>query len=334
MLCDWVELKALSSPAGQVRLNDVRRLWDKTREREESDPEGLEKKEEDTDNDGVAGGDDDRFFDSVENGVEERLRALGDSYPFKLGAGSKLQVHGPPTDGGYMYLFCLFLSHAGSRELFDGSWFPAVDNGTRDLFQVCSTLAAAAEVKGCAIAFGWPRPGHIPFLAKLRTVYELFGEGKVVEKRKPGVTLFAKDEEIDVIAWRPRPDKGAGTDYLLGQVASGDNWEGKAIKGGPIDNFHNNWFTSVPPSTVRPAIFIPHSVPQIEMEGTRLERLAAITYRYGMVIDRLRLPRATQEGLDLYNERRSGIHIERGNEVSLIRHWVNEQITQLQGASK
>lgn len=35
---------------------------------------------------------------------------------------------------------------------------------------------------------------------------------------------MVKDEEIDVIAWKPREDKTPGTYYLLGQVASGDKW--------------------------------------------------------------------------------------------------------------
>ena len=282
----------------------------------------------------MAGGDDDRFFDSLEAEVEERLRSLDRSYPFKLVSGSKFEVDGPPTDGGYMYLFCLFLSHASGRELFDGSWLPAVDNRIRDLFQVCSTLAAAAEVQGCAVAFGWPRPGHVPFLAKLRHVYELFGEGKVVDRRRPGVSPYAKDEEIDVIAWRPRADKAAGTNYLLGQVASGENWEGKAIKGGPIESFHNNWFDAKPGSTVRPAIFIPHSVPPVEVSGTRRERMAVIVHKYGEVIDRLRLPRSSQEGLDLVATSGGTLYIERADEIHAIGHWVNAQINLLQRASK
>lgn len=332
-LCDWAELKALSQRSGQFRLNDLRRLWDKSREREETDPEGLSVREEDTDLDAIAGSDEDRFFDSIEGEIGERIDALGNNYPFRILSGSRLSVVGPPTEGGFMYLFCLFLSYANGKELLDGNWAPRIDNGVRDLFQACSTLAAAAEVNGCGISFGWPRPGNEPFLEKLKQVYEMFGEGRVVDAPRPGVSPYVKDEEIDVIAWRPRADRAAGTVYLLGQVASGENWEGKSIKGGPIDSFHQNWFTRLPPSMAMPAIFIPHAVPPVQMSGTRRERLEAITARFGTVFDRLRLPVATQDGLNLHRAKRPGIHIERVEHIADIGHWVNEQILGLQEAA-
>ena len=187
---------------------------------------------------------------------------------------------------------------------------------------------------GCSVSFGWPRPTREPFLEKLREIYTLFGEGNVVDTARPGVSPWVKDEEIDVIAWRPMADRGAGTMYLLGQVASGDNWEGKSIKGGPIDSFHHNWFRPPPPSVAQSAIFIPHAVPPVQMSGTRRERLAAITVRFGTVFDRLRLPAATQKGLDLHNEQRQNVRIERVDDIAVIGHWVNEQIVSLQGAAR
>ena len=125
-VCDWAELKALSDPRGQVRLNDLRRLWDTNRESEDTDPEGLTAKEEDTDRDAVSGGDEDRFFDSIEGEIGARIEALGDCYPFRISHGSRLGVVGPPTDGGFMYLFCLFLSYANGKELLEARGFPAL----------------------------------------------------------------------------------------------------------------------------------------------------------------------------------------------------------------
>lgn len=333
LLCDWIELKALSSSSGKFRLNSLRRLWDINRETESSDPEGRERREDDTDVDGVGGGDDDVFMDSIVREIEERTEALADTYPFQL-TGSSLQVVGPPTIGGYTYLFCLFLSHANGGELLDGKWLPRVDNAVRDLFQVCSTLAAAAEVNGCAISFGWPRPNNNPpFLRKLKEVYAMFGEGVVVAAPRPGVSPSPKDEEIDVIAWRPRPDRSPGTLYLLGQVASGENWVGKPIKGPPIDNFHRNWFEPPPPSEAMASIFIPHAVHPAGIEGTRRERMDAITLRYGSIIDRLRLPRLTQDGVGLALEARPNLLIERLDEIKGIENWVHEQLHTLHRAS-
>jgi hypothetical protein len=327
LLCDWLELKALASRQGSFRLGTLRRLWDISRESEGSDPEGRFEREDDTDIDGVSGYDDEAFIDSISDEFGDRAQALGSSYPFRLNSGNALQVVGPPNEGGYTYLFCLLLTHANGADLLSGSWYPRVDNSVRDLFQGCSTVAAAAEVQGCAISFGWPRPNqNPPFLQRLREVYSLFGEGVVVPQPRPGVSPCPKDEEIDVIAWRPRPDKSPGATYMLGQVASGNNWESKPIKGAPIDNFHRNWFQPPPPSQALASIFIPHAVPPIGLEGTRRERLDAITARYGVIIDRMRLPRLAQDGSALARETSLELVIERMDSLSAIGHWVNEQL--------
>jgi hypothetical protein len=336
LLCDWAEFKALSTPAGAFRLEALRRLWDINREREDSDPQGFVEREEDTDDEGVQGGDDEAFIDSLSQEIADRRQALGETYPFQLTNANRLEVVGPPTEGGYVYLFCLLLTYTNAKEILDGTWVPAVDNAVRDLFQVGSTLAAAGEVTGCAVSFGWPRPnGNPPFLRRLQEVYGMFGEGEVVQRPRKGVSPAPKDEEIDVIAWRPRPDRAAGAAfYMLGQVASGDNWMGKPLEGAPIRNFHRNWFTQDPVTVPRGYIFIPHAVPPVDIQGTRRERLNAITARYGTIIDRMRLPRLSEEGLRLAERHHeNGLHIERVNEFAGIGHWVNAQLTALHKAA-
>jgi hypothetical protein len=220
LVCDWMELKTLASPTGQFRISSLKRQWDTNRESEGTDPEGLDQREGDTDLDGVSGGDEDAYLDSIIEEIGDRIDALGESYPFRLDEGNKIVVVEPASDGGYSYFFCLFLTYANGRELLDGSWLPAVDNRVRDLFQACSTVAAAGEVRGCAISFGWPRPNtNPPFLTRLRQVYAIFGEGVVVQTPRKGVSPSPKDEEIDVIAWRPRADRAAGTEYLQSRGA-------------------------------------------------------------------------------------------------------------------
>ncbi len=334
VLADWAELKALSNPSGIFRLASLGRQWDVSRETEDSDPEGSVEQEADTDWEGVHGNDEDRFLDSVTEEIGERKEALGDSYPFTLDESLRLQVTGSPSPGAVTYIFCLLLTHANGKELLDGTWLPAVDNRVRDLFQACSTIAAAAEARGSAISFGWPRPNdNPPFLTRLREVYAEFGEGKVVGSPRPGVSPSPKDEEIDVIAWRPRPDRSPMTFYLLGQVASGDNWEGKPIAGRPIDNFHRNWFSEPPTSTPLAYIFIPHAVPPATQKGSRKERMAAIGYRYGTIIDRFRLPLLTQEGLDLANATGNKLTIERVDDLPSIQAWVIDQIMRIHEVS-
>ena len=160
----------------------------------------------------------------------------------------------------------------------------------------------------------------------------MFGEGEVVATPWRGTSPAVKDEEIDVIAWRPRADRSPGTTYMLAQVASGDNWMSKPIAGMPISNFHRNWFLRTPASTASAAIFIPHAVPPVDVSGTRRERMDALTMQYGMIFDRLRIPPLTQAGLDLHSQGRQEIYIERAEDIASIGHWVIDQIQALQGA--
>jgi len=307
----------------------LKRYWDISREIESSDPEGKSVREEDTDTEGVAGPDEEIFIDSLIEEISDRRGALGDAYPFTLDGRNKLIVVEPSGAGGYMYLFCLLLTYSNGHEIFSGEWLPEILPRTRDLFQACSTLAAAGEIRGCSISFGWPRPNsNPPFLTKLREVYALFGEGEVVASPRRGVSACPKDEEIDIIAWRPRRDRAPGTEYLLGQVASGDNWMSKPLEGKPIENFHRNWFSQAPASHARGFIFIPHAVPPVGFDGTRKERINAITTRYGTIIDRLRLPLLTQQGIEIATDN-PGLIIERQHDIPEIREWVIGQINSL-----
>jgi hypothetical protein len=326
-IADWVEVRTLADTTGSFRLTKLKRFWDTQRETEDSDPSGQFRREEDTEHEGVGGGDDDAFLDSVTNELAERDQALGGTYPFVIAAsGLKLELKRDLDFAQHIYLFCLLLTHSRAGEILDGSWLPPIDNKVRDLFQACSTVAAAGEVRGCAISFGWPRPHKNPsFLKKLQEVYALMGEGKPVKKPKRGASPMVKDEEIDIIAWRPRLDGAAGKTYLLGQVASGENWEPKSIKGGPIDFFHVTWFTTPPVSAATPSIFIPHAVPPVG-EGTRRDRIGLITARYGSVIDRLRLPLLARDGEALARLKQDGWMIERVENISQITAWVKTQM--------
>ncbi|MBT9487129.1 MAG: hypothetical protein IV093_06425 [Rubrivivax sp.] len=331
ILCDWVELAVLRNTRGTYHIADLVRYRDTTRETEDADIEGEFGRERDTDTEGVSGGDGDAFYDSLIEQFAEREEALGSAYPFAVNSRGVVTLHQPNDWGGYMYLFCLLLSYSNDADLLNGTWRPRVDNTIRDLFQACATVAAAAEVRGHAYSFGWPRPGNNPpFLAKLTAIYQHFGDGQVRAVRRRGLSPFAKDEEIDVIAWRPRRDRAAGTIYLLGQVASGGNWMGKAIHGAPIANFHRNWFDPAPASNAAGCIFIPRLVESADPQGTRRDGMDVQTLRYGTIFDRLRLPLMIQEGiqLSLSGEGANWI-IERIDELQTVCDWTIDEITAL-----
>jgi|GEM_PF-614570 len=333
IISDWVELRTLADTNGEFRLSRLMRYWDTQRENEGSDSEGNQTEEDNTDENGVSGGDADKFLDAITDELGERLDHLGESYPFEFSAdGNKFQLKSDLAIGQVTYIFCLLFEHHAKGDLWTGHWLPEINHAVRDLFQACSTLAAAGKIQGCAISFGWPRPdNNPPFLVKLKDVYAKFGEGLPRNEPLPGAAPMVKDEEIDVIAWQPRPDKTPGTFYLLGQVASGDNWFGKTIKGGPIDYFHQTWFSTIPPSAPVPAIFIPHAVPPIG-EGNRKERMAVLTARFGIIFDRMLLPTMTQAGFDLAQEKRNGIYIERVDDTDKVMSWVDAQVAALRNA--
>jgi hypothetical protein len=329
ILADWVELSVLANSSYPFRFATLKRYRDTHRETEHSDSEGNQKREDDTDFDGISGGDDDIFIDAIIEEIADRERILGEAYPFEFDdTGYKLKLKQNLTEGSYIYLLCLFLSNPKANDIFDGSWLPNINDHVRDLFQICSTLAAAGEAVGCAISFGWPRPyDNPPFLEKLRQIYALMGEGELVAEPRPGTSPSPKDAEIDVIAWTPTPDNAAGKFYLLGQVASGGNWRGKSMIAA-AKKFHDNWFTRQPASTVNPSIFIPHDI-KADSDASRRDILHAETPQFGTIFDRLRLPKIAYDGIKLSRER-VDLVIERKEEVHQIISWVNTQLVALQ----
>ena len=332
VLSDWVELRTLADDEGVFALARLQRYWDTKRESEATDVEGKSTSEEFTDEEGISGEDSDKFIDAIADELGERASILAEAYPFEFSAsGNRFKLKDTLSLGAWTYIFCLLFEHHKEGDLWTGSWLPNITHIERDLFQACATLAIAGKIQGCAVSFGWPRPdGNPSFRKKLKEVYALFGEGTPREDLHPGASPMVKDEEIDVIAWQPRPDRTAGTIYVLGQVASGDNWTGKSMKGS-IDYFHSAWFSTRPPSTPSPAIFIPHAVPPIG-EGNRKERVALLTEKFGMIFDRMLMPSMTQAGFSLGLEKRADIHIERMDDSEKIAHWVAQQISSLRAA--
>ncbi len=329
LLADWVEIRTLADQNDSFRLSWLKRYWDTHRETEDSDPSGQRRPEDDTDSQGVAGEDDDAFLDSINDELSDRANTLKNSYPFEM-ANEVFKLKQDITESGYIYLFCLLLSHWSEDEVLDGTWIPQIDNIVRDLFQACSTLAAAGYIAGNAISFGWPRPDdNPPFLRKLHEVYTLFGDGKVKSAIPPGASPFVKDEEIDIIAWQPSP--ALPTLYLLGQVASGENWEAKSIKGGSIDYFHRTWFNPMPISDPSPTIFIPKLIEAIH-GGTRLERIEQLAAKFGKIFDRLLVPFYADKGIELADAPEHSFKIERRTDIPQIRDYVVTQKEALKAA--
>lgn len=308
-ICDWFEFHVLSSEYHCASFSELARIWDKRRNSEDTDFEDSESMQEDL------------FLEEVNQIIRERMLFLEDCYPFKFSESDEELIYDKDNlnTGSIIYLFCLFLSNKNRTDIFDNDSFFEIDNKIRDLFQACATWAAAGEVDGHAYSFGFPRADHSGFLVKLRAIYQHFSDGKVRNSPLPGASINPKDEEIDIIAWCPRKDGAPGTYYLLGQVASGENWEAKSITGA-IYAFHRNWFEILPASNPSPAMFIPFNIIPTK-EETLQEKISFLTPRYGTIFYRYRIPLIAKKGLEISHAKQSLV-VERATEINKISEWV------------
>lgn len=318
-LCDWFELYTLSSEFHTASFSELSRSWDKR------------KNSEDTDYQESTGSREDEFLEAIFQTVRERSEYLGDCYPFRFSDNGEELIFNETTlnEGSVIYIFCLFISNTNNSVVFDDYSFYTINNKVRDLFQACATWAAAGEVEGHSYSFGFPRPDHSSFLPKLTAIYQHFSDGKVMSIPLPGVSINPKDEQMDVIAWKPRRDRAAGTYYLLGQVATGQDWNNKSVKG-VIDSFHKIWFAPQPASTPTPAIFIPFNVLPTKTESLQ-EKLFILTYQFGNIYYRYCIPYLAQKGLEL-GRANNQLVIERLDDINTISAWVQEAIKNFRGA--
>ena len=319
-ICDWFELYTLSSEFHSASFSELSRMWDKRRNSEDLDFQAS------------AGSEEDEFLESIYQTVRERLDYLGDCYPFSISDNDEELIFNKDglNEGSIIYIFCLFISNTNNAAVFDDDSFFNINHEIRNnLFPACATWAAAGEVEGHSYAFGSPRHDGSSFLSKLKVIYGHFADGRVMNEPLPGVSVSPKDEQIDIIAWKPRRDRAAGTYYLLGQVATGNDWKTKSVVGA-IRSFHENWLSPIPASIPIPAMFIPFNIIPTRNESLQ-ERLFILTKSYGNMYYRYCIPYLAQKGLEL-SRANEHLTIERLDDINTISTWVQEVIKSFRGA--
>ena len=204
--------------------------------------------------------------------IRRRAQAAMAAYPFRL-EGTDLILSGKARDYA-PYLFCLCLSWFGWNNRKGQRVFP------RRMFEDLAKYAAEAFIGGRALRFGAPRT-ELPREFKKALLYlcTAIGEGKV---REIDEAIHAQDDALDLIAWKDFPDRAEGKLFLVGQCASGDNWESKK-RDLDAEGFFDEWFTDRPPSlrSMRIGLFIPHRVPA--------SKWSYLTKRAGIIFDRCRI---------------------------------------------
>ncbi len=267
---DWLELAAFFSPRREVLITELVNQQDLEWDQEPEDFGDTAELLED-------------IHGKVIQEVERRRHDLDKAYPFEIDeAGQVFSLVEDWNFGQAVYLFCLILSHSPSSELVPEEYAPAKDKlrAARDLFQVCSTLAASGHTRGPAFSVGWPRVDASRFLEKLHAIWQIYGDGTPHDEPPPGAPEQVKDDEIDVISYWPESDKRPGHGFLLGQVASGNDWRKKSIQAA-LGRF-KFWFKHQPAAPAHGAIFTPFYVED--------ESISRDTMYFGYVAHRLRLP--------------------------------------------
>jgi hypothetical protein len=317
---DWLEFGAIQSPNGRIGFSTLVSASDLSTEEQSEDISDEEIWE-------------DELVLGVQNEINSRAKIIGQDYPFAIDPhGTFLTLTDQVTPIGSVYLFCLFLSHVTDRTIVPASAAPPVNNNVRDLFQACATIAAAGYVDGYAVSFGWPRPDDSAFLAALHKTYAIFGDGKPHKKPRPAAPPQSKDEGIDVIAWRPSPDGLAGTMYLLGQTASGDNWKDKSVKD-DAELFHEYWFERRPGSRHQDAMFMPFclepksSRDDATAQETLVDHMQRLTGKFGLLFYRYRMASFAALGLAVHLAGK--MIVERVDDLPRVETWVQDYSTTL-----
>jgi hypothetical protein len=123
------------------------------------------------------------------------------------------------------------------------------------IFEEVAELAAKEYVSGESLKFGFPRrvmPAG--FVEALSVICTKLGEG-ISAKRRPD-SVAEKDAHLDIVAWRPFPDRRQAQLILFGQCAAGGNWDEKLSEMQP-DVFTDLYWTEAPAVKPIKAFFTP-----------------------------------------------------------------------------
>ncbi len=231
-LADWLELTALHAADQDASIGDLQRELDRLNH-----------------------GNRESLLGNVLTEFDRRERATGQAaYPFERGATS-IRLKSKPSNFP-AYFFCLALSYHGwtiRKGVKENPWL---------LFEELSFFSAKNYLGGEAILFGTSsRKGtkaKKKFRAGVEALVKALGEGQCFTSEK---TFSSKDSKLDLVAWKPFPDKRASQIIVFGQCAAGANWRDKLTELDP-EAFWDQWMTGGKGKVSSPlrSVFMPHRV--------------------------------------------------------------------------
>ncbi|HIH4620671.1 TPA: hypothetical protein ACYSAU_000556 [Klebsiella variicola] len=160
----------------------------------------------------------------------------------------------------------------------------------------------------------------------------MIGEGTLkpfAEVNRYLQTIDHKDAGIDVIAWKdcnPNDNYPGSKIIYFAQVATGNNWRGKAIKE-DITRIQNHWL-SKRIYRITDAIVIPFDF-ESDDDSVTFDQISMYADEFGAILHRLRIPTYFQRGIDLLTNNPE-LLIERGGEVNNICQFVISTTNTLQ----
>ena len=251
--------------------------------------------------------------------MESRKRVLGEAYPFEIdrrGDVVYFRAHEPDL-GQAAYLVSLLLSNLRAQTplLSDSQFHPSrsEEDQLRQYFQYFATAAIAAEIGGPAWSFGFPRPDKTGFIPKLSEIWAILKDGTV--ERDLSAPQNAKDDKVDVFAWRQQGDGLPGFLLVAAQVATGSDWRDKTLKGHINDTFQRRWFSRQPVTVMVAYHVIPFARPDRVFRDDVL--------KLGNVLHRLRVPRRVGQAVGLVQ---GGVMIEAFELLDGAKDWIRSYL--------
>lgn len=307
---DWVELRVAAGDRKVTRA-DLRGSQDIL----EEDPRDSDDLDMFDASHGIdLGGSDGEITDQASEGLAEavyeelvyRQKVLGTLYPYELVESfnswhlkRRRATNRAQTMAHICYIACLVMTSARS-ELLKNHLTREQLGDIADAFQAIAYINSAEIVGGSAYWMGWPRPDRTLMLHAVQEVVKKMHLGTAVKRRPASVNNMVKDGGIDIVAWRNFLDGRPPGLVMYGQVASGEDWQGKPISGN-LRKFRP-FFVRHPSERPIHALFMPRVAhdkiaedSEYSFEQSAQEHAYELEGDMGLIVDRLRLTELASE---------------------------------------